>query len=214
LQLTRFLFRKAIKLHNRLRGPRRYRYLLKSIREIKPKCILELGTWNGTRAVQMISEARKFNSAEEIAYYGFDLFEEMTERILQEESSKWPPSFREVEERLLETGVKISLYKGDTRESLPRMISQLPKMDFVFVDGGHSVETISSDWLCVQQLMHRNTTVIFDDYWNREGAGAKTVLENIDKERFDVDILPVQDRFEKESEILEIRLARVRLRSE
>ena len=105
LQLPKFLFRKAIKLHDRLRGPRRYRYLLKSIREIKPKCILELGTWNGTRAVQMISEARKFNSAEEIAYYGFDLFEEMTERILREESSKWPPSFHEVEERLLETGV-------------------------------------------------------------------------------------------------------------
>ena len=81
------------------------------------------------------------------------------------------------------------------------------------MDGGHSVETISSDWLCVQQLMHRNTTVIFDDYWNREGAGAKPVLDNIDKKRFNVDILPVRDRFEKESEILEIRLARVRLRS-
>jgi len=214
LQLTKFLYRKAIKLHNRLRGPRRYRYLFRSIREIKPKCILELGTWNGTRAVQMILEARKFNSAEEIAYYGFDLFEEMTERILQEETSKWPPSFREVEERLLKTGVKISLYKGDTRESLPRMISQLPKMDFIFVDGGHSVETISSDWLCVQQLMHRNTTVIFDDYWNRDDAGAKPVLENIDKERFHVDILPVQDRFEKESGILKIKFARVRLRSE
>lgn len=192
-------------------GPRRYRYLFKTIRRLRPATIMEIGTWRGARAVQMIDEAQKFRPASEITYYGFDLFEEMTEAQLAKEVSKRPPTQTEVESRLLATGVASRLYKGDTTRVLPRVLAELPQMDFVFIDGGHSIETIRSDWENVEALMHERTVVIFDDYWRgRIDAGAKPTVDGIDRSRYDVEVLPRVDTFTKEWGRLEIQFARVR----
>jgi hypothetical protein len=50
-------------------------------------------------------------------------------------------------------------------------------MDLIFIDGGHRLETVWSDWLGVQPLLDENTLVRFDDYWNREQAGCKTLVD-------------------------------------
>jgi hypothetical protein len=42
-------------------------------------------------------------------------------------------------------GAKIFLFKGDTREVLPKVVNTLPMMDFIFIDSGHSLETIEND---------------------------------------------------------------------
>ena len=199
-----------VRIIKKINKPRRYKNLNQTIDQLKPKNIMEIGVWNGNRSLQMITAAQKYHSPEKINYYGFDLFEDLTLEKFKEEVSKMPPLKQEVEDKLRMTKSNINLFKGDTIQSLPENIAKLPKMDFIFIDGGHSLKTITNDWYCVQQLMHNETVVIFDDYWNRNDAGAKPIIEGIDKERFGVEILKPQDKFKKEWGILKINFVKVK----
>ena len=193
--------------------PLRYKCLFETIKKNKCKRIMEIGTWNGEHALQMIEEAKKNSPAGKVEYYGFDLFEMLDNGTALEEYAKIPPTLEEVREKLAKTDAKISLYKGYTKETLPDVINDLPKMDLVFIDGGHSIETIENDWRYTQQVMDDHTIVIFDDYWNREDAGCKKVVDAIDKTKYEVTILPIQDKFKKEWGTLTINFVQVRLRT-
>lgn len=177
------------------KAPRRYHHLFDTIREIKAKHILEIGVWNGKRAVRMIQEARLASS--QIKYFGFDLFEDLGVQRYQSELSKMPPTEAQVRSLLVDTKAEIFLYKGNTLETLPKVVGSLPKMDFIFIDGGHSIETIANDWKYLQSCIDERTVVIFDDYWrNREDAGCKSIVDAVDREKYNVEILPEIDVFD------------------
>jgi predicted O-methyltransferase YrrM len=194
-------------------GPQRYRNLFLTIQRTKAKRIMEIGTWSADRAIQMIKESRKYNSIEEIEYYGFDLFEEMNDETFKSEISKRPPLEADVYKKLTQTGAKISLYKGDTMKTLAEAVTALPKMDFIYIDGGHSHETIANDWKYSEMLMHENTIVIFDDYWlNREDGGCKKIIDSLDRQKYKVELSKQLDTFDnKDFGRLEIRYAIVSL---
>ncbi len=180
--------------HDTFKAPKRYHHLYDTIKSNHPKTILEIGVWNGKRGVEMLKEALKHQG--EVDYYGFDLFEDLGETGYIEELSKMPPTEDKVKTLLQTTKANIHLYKGNTLKTLSEAVGKIPKMDFIFIDGGHSVETIASDWKYVQELMHKDTVVIFDDYWrNRTDAGCKAVVDAIDHNQFNVEILPEIDRF-------------------
>ena len=101
----------------------------------------------------------------------------------------------EEEKKLQETGVNVHLYKGNTMKTLPAVISDLPPMDVIFIDGGHSLETIQNDWRCAKALMSEKTAVIFDDYWLNRHDGARPVVDAIDRTKYTVNLLPVVDVF-------------------
>ncbi|MBA7507589.1 hypothetical protein ES706_06309 [subsurface metagenome] len=191
-----------------VKEPRRYKYLFEIIRKNKCRKIMEIGTWNGEHALQMIEEAKRNFPPEEVQYYGFDLFELLDSETASKEfsKSKIPPALEIVKEKLEKTNAEIDLYQGDTRETLPRVVNELPKMDFVFIDGGHSIEAIQNDWTYTQKVMDEKTIVIFDDYWNRDDAGCKRVVEGIDKTKFEAKILPIQDKFKGELGMRELEI--------
>ena len=56
---------------------------------------------------------------------------------------------------------------------MPKVVDGLPKMELIFIDGGHDYDTCKSDWENVKRLMHPGTSVFFHDY-NIEGV-RKTV---------------------------------------
>lgn len=200
------------KISNRLKRPKRYTQIFKIIKKAKPRRIMEVGTWNGNRAWQMIQLAQKYYLPEEVEYYGFDLFEGMTEEVYKQEKSKWPPAMAEVKEKLEATGAKIFLFAGDTLEALPSVTPKLPKMDFIFIDGGHSLKTIANDWFWSEKLMDKKATLIFDDYWlGRTDAGCKVTVDNLNREKFEVKILSKTDHFDNtDFGRLAIKLVRVR----
>lgn len=207
--MFRKLFKKIISLKNR---PRRYWYIFRTIKTTRPRRIMEIGTWSGDRALKMIKVAQRYYPSGEVEYYGFDLFELMTPNKFSSEISKWPPTLSEVETRLNTSGAKIFLYKGDTIDTLPVGLKNLPKMDLIFIDGGHSLATVANDWQYASVLMHPKTIVIFDDYWpDRSDAGSKVTVDAIDRTRFDVKIIPITDKF-KNTDFgpLTIKLARVK----
>ncbi|MFT7644522.1 MAG: putative O-methyltransferase YrrM [Candidatus Paceibacteria bacterium] len=197
--------------HGKFKAPKRYHHLFDEVVKNKAATILEVGTWNGVRALQMIETAQK-NTSETINYIGFDLFEDLTNEIFLRELSKKPPSQNDVEQKLLKTGANITLIKGNTLETLPEYIKNAPKVDFIFIDGGHDVATIQSDWDCVNKLMHDETVVIFDDYWrNRKTESAGPTVDTIDTDIYNVEILPEIDKFDNSDfGRLEISFARVK----
>ena len=66
---------------------------------------------------------------------------------------------------LLEAHARIKLIKGNTLMTLPNFPKK-NKIDFIFIDGGHSVKTIRNDWNQSKKLMHKNTVVVFDDFYS------------------------------------------------
>lgn len=165
-------------------GPQRYEWLLELVRRKQPKHILEVGTWNGVRALEMI------RASPGARYYGFDLFEEGTPELDSVEKNVKPHhSVQNVSAMLTAQGVPHELHKGNSRETLQAFGNgKTPFIDFAFIDGGHSVDTIRSDWECVRAVMAPGGLVVFDDYY--EGLspgdldlyGANKVLEGLDYE--------------------------------
>lgn len=187
----------------------RYFYLFEHIKQLHPKTIMEIGVWRGVRAKQMIEVAARFHPTTEIQYFGFDLFEDIEDGQVRREFAKTPLAEKYIQDVLEKTGAIIKLFRGDTSKTLPQSIAHLPTVDFVFIDGGHSIASIENDWRYVQEVIGEGSVVIFDDYWNREDSGCKKVVDSISRRDFNVQILPLQDRVHKKDGILTINFARV-----
>lgn len=173
----------------------RYSHIIEAVTANKPCKIMEIGVFTGETALKMIEEAKKYS--ENVEYYGFDLFEDLSSEQFRTGLSKKPLSFNEVKIKLAGSGAEIYLFKGDTKVVLPRMQNELPKMDLIFIDGGHDLETIENDWKYSEMILAEKGVVIFDDYWNREDSGCKKLVDSLDRSKYNVKILPKTDRFLK-----------------
>lgn len=200
--------------------PKRYRNLLKTIYEERCRRIIEIGTYNGVHACQMIETANIFYPVNQIEYYGFDLFEGLTREDFQKEFSKQPPKYSEIKQRLEKTGAVIRLYVRYSSDTLPNFLEEKEdgkQIDFVFIDGGHSIGTITSDWNYVKKIMNYKTVVIFDDYYNNKepevsGVGCQSLITGLDRNVYDIEILEPEDHFEKEWGTLRVSMVKVRLK--
>jgi predicted O-methyltransferase YrrM len=164
-------------------GMARYAQLLDIISEIRPKQICEIGTWNGANAARMIQEAARYRPIERIEYTGFDLFEDMTGEHLRREGSKAAVHSNIISTRLLATGARIKLIRGDTVDTMPMNYIEA---DLYFIDGGHSEDTINSDWKNIGFAAYKNhAVVIFDDYYHSgkpDGIGCNELIDGLDTE--------------------------------
>jgi predicted O-methyltransferase YrrM len=194
--------------------PRRYANLFRTIHERRCRRLVEIGTWNGVHAEQMIRTAAVHAPIRDIRYRGFDLFEDLSEEELARELSKRPPSYEEVLARLRRTGADVRLFRGNTRVTLPQAADELRQADFVFIDGGHSIETITSDWNAVRDAMRVDAIVVFDDYYvdpgpELLGLGCQTIIAGLDRGTYRVELLEPCDAFAKPWGLLKVRMARV-----
>lgn len=178
---------------------KRYVNLLIQIFKKKPKKIVEIGVYNGRRAIQMIEAAKIFNK--DVEYYGFDLFEEITDKIYEDEASKFPENFNNIKS-LLEKHAKIFLYKGFTRDTLRKFSEKEIKVDFIFVDGGHAVETIENDYFYSSKIAKDNACIIFDDFYETQTIdlkrfGSNNLYEKLKLNKNNPKILPFSDKYKK-----------------
>ncbi len=189
------------------RGMSRYAQLLDVIDECKPRSIVEIGTWKGDRAIQMIQQAAKYHPMDKIVYQGFDLFEQMDGEKFRAEYSKasWPLSV--VRRRIEATGARIELVQGNTNEiEGPADIA-----DLYFIDGGHSVETITNDWALVMSSM-TNGTIVFDDYYHSGASpefGCNVIIDKLDRSKWEVCHLPARTTSHDGKEIGMVKVRKV-----
>jgi len=140
----------------------RYDKLIEIAAAMKPGVIIEIGTHRGVRASQLKHHCH--------TYYGFDLWEAGNDATDKRESNGKGRSTKQQAVQAL-AGCNFELIAGDTRETLPAFCKRGIKADFVFIDGGHSVETIQSDWDAIKQILNLGAVVVFDDYYEPERAG-------------------------------------------
>jgi predicted O-methyltransferase YrrM len=176
----------------------RYAELLKYIRRIQPNTIIEVGTWNGERAMAMAKEALKHRPF--VSYLGYSLFEEATpETDAEEFNVKTNYSLAEVKATLNEfaertPGFRFQLVRGNTRETLAKN----PQIaDFAFIDGGHSVETIDSDY----EALKGCGFIVLDDYYTDyknvidiSKVGCNMLIDRLMREHKRVSIVPPRDK--------------------
>lgn len=203
-------------------SPKRYRNLLTAIKKTKATSILEVGVYRGTRSKEMIEAAQLFSPGAKIRYYGFDLFEDLTDELLKSEFSKRPPSQAAIQALLEQTGAEIRLHKGFSQLTMPAFVEQWKKnpqpIDMIFIDGGHAEETIADDWKNTIPLMGPQTVVIFDDYYLEDysahigRAGCQYLIDGLDRSTYDVTLLEPADEFPREWGRFRLCLAQVTLK--
>lgn len=192
---------------------------------------LEVGTYDGKRATAVLRAWTAFDRKFTANYYGFDLFEDLTPEMQAAElsKSKLPPSEATVRAHMMRevSRTRIHLFKGNTTESLPRALSEIPRwsdtpllqrpvlnvlpetVNLAFIDGGHSLATIQSDWDNVRRLMSVGTVVLFDDYYeNRQDFGCKQLIDKLRTDpEYVVELLDPVDHIPQNG--LQIRMAHV-----
>lgn len=178
--------------------------------------ILEVGVFAGQRSEEMIKHCLEVRKLPAVSFAGFDLFEDMTpdRNIAEFGKPRLAPRMEKVRARLISNRVLVSLFRGDTLETLPVAKSLFRGVvDFVFLDGGHSLETIASDWSHVKEMLAPGGICLFDDYYDdRNDVGCKHLIDSLkDDPVWDAKALDPIDRVEKAK--LDIRTARVSRRS-
>jgi len=150
--------------------PTRYKQIADIIREYKPKSIIEVGTWNGGRAIEMALAA--FENQDEILYRGFDLFEDGTlETDAEEFNLKAHNTQAAVIKRLQDFRAKMmekkkvftfEIGKGNSKDTLKDRNDL--NADLVLIGGGNSIPTTRSDY---DNLKH-NPVVLIDNYYRED----------------------------------------------
>ena len=162
--------------------PMRYDLLIQLAAQKKPNILVEIGTHKGARA--------KLLKAHCLEYYGFDLWEAGTaETDAAESNGKGRSSKAQAAAAL--AGSRFELIAGNTRETLPEFAKRGIPIDFAWIDGGHSVETIASDWHWISQMLAPSAIVVFDDYYEpeRPGFGCNRIVAGIPHELLAGDLI-------------------------
>ena len=162
----------------------RYEHVDRIVAETGATRLMEIGTWTGQRALSMIRTAHERNP-ESPDYIGFDLFELANHDKLVAEgtASKPPPSANSVFKKLDATGAGLSIIRGDTKTTLGQNHNR-STYDFIFIDGGHSWETIENDWKEAQNYAHDGTVFLLDDYYYNDpdevkGIGCQKLVQSL-----------------------------------
>jgi predicted O-methyltransferase YrrM len=183
-----------------MQKPQRYLKLEEEIIKM-PTClsIMEIGVHKGNSSAIMLNSALRKHSS--VKYYGFDVFEDMTPALLAKEVSKKPFSEGTIRTNLESiSGSEVFLYKGFSQETIPSFCKDHKGfMDFIFLDGGHSEETIKSDWKNIQPLIGDHTIIILDDYIVKKDPnrtwGCNFLIDNLDDKIWKMEKLPPIDEF-------------------
>ena len=167
---------------------------LSLVEEYKPKNVLEIGVFCGVTS-RNICELLKTNFGSDFRYYGLDLFgssktsgvDEIEPKFLENQKFSNPlktiyynfikkenlNSKISVQNFLKKFSQNIELIEGDTRVTLEKV--PLSEIDFVFLDGGHSYDTVLSDLQKLYDNMKNNSRIVCDDF-----AGI-TKIESVEK---------------------------------
>ena len=149
--------------------PNRYQQIVQIMKKYKPTSVIETGTWNGGRAIEMALTAFEYSNT--FTYYGYDLFEDATVQTdFEEFNGKAHNKLSAVQNRLKEFAEHVKenknknfifeLHKGNTRETLK---DQGEWFDMAFIGGGNSIKTVAHDYECVKK-----TPIIMLDHYFRQ----------------------------------------------
>ncbi len=188
---------------------------LSRLEKYKPKNILEIGVFCGVTARNNCDFLNKIHG-KKFSYTGIDLFgsdkksliNEIEPKFLKDQKFSNPlkniyynlilkenlNSLKSVEKLLKKYKNNIKLIKGDTNIELKKI--NLSDIDFVFIDGGHSYETVINDLETLyKSLKGKNTILLCDDYGSASYiSDVKKAIDHFTKTN-NLSIELIKDRF-------------------
>ena len=127
----------------------------------KPKTICEIGTHSGKSANQFVRHCARYQP--ELSYIGYDAFELVAnnEEFAKQERNGKGHGVKKQAIKYLEhqkesfPNYTYKLVQGLTQDTLKEGV-----YDFVYIDGGHSYETVMHDY----NKLKDSKVIVFDDY--------------------------------------------------
>jgi len=189
---------------------------LQIINEHKPKVFLEIGVFCGVTA-RNVCELLKEVHSEDFKYIGIDLFgqraskSEKVPNYLKEQKFSNPlknffynfilrenlNSYESVTHFLKGFSKNVTLIKGNSNVILKNL--DMKDIDFVFLDGGHSFETVFNDLNLIYKKISSNkgAVILCDDY--EDATYITGVKKAVDKfvEEHEMKLEIIQKRFAK-----------------
>jgi len=167
------------------------------VKQQNPKSFLEIGVFTGVTA-RNVCELLSLINNKDFFYLGIDLFEDFQEAINNEvvpefliNKQNFSNPFKSfvynflLREKLnsLESVSKflkkfqnnIELKKGNSLDILNKI--DLKIFDMIFVDGGHSYETVKFELGVILKNINDNCLVVCDDYLYAEAVGVKKAID-------------------------------------
>lgn len=153
------------------------------IRNIRPKVIVETGTFLGVSTIWLASALRAIGGGSLHTYDLFRAFDEWTE----EEKAAYTPMRPHVERHLSAAGLAdlVILHEGDTRVTIAESRDELRAaggVQFAFLDGDHSAEGVLADLRALEPVLQVGGFVLLHDTFpevcSREGP--RWLLDHLD----------------------------------
>ena len=172
---------------------------LEEIASKKPNSFLEVGVFQGVTARNVCELLHDINNGE-FKYIGIDLFSldktdtyegwiDGTNEVIPgtEQNNiikkiyfnyilkSEPYSLRAVSHLLKKFEKNVNLIKDDSNLALKKI--DMSKIDYVFLDGGHSYETVKNDLELSKLVIKNNGTILCDDYNLHFAPGVKKAID-------------------------------------
>ena len=167
------------------------------VKDRKPKNFLEIGVFTGVTA-RNICELLSLINNRKFYYLGIDLFEDFEDAISDEVVPEFLTnkqnfsnplkslfynfllseklnSLASVSKFLKKFGKNVELKKGNSLDILGKI--DLKIFDMIFVDGGHSYETVKFELEIILKNMKTTCLLICDDYSLIEATGVKKAID-------------------------------------
>ena len=172
--------------------------LLDQIEIYKPKNFIEVGVFQGVTSRNVCEKLYEIHK-ENFLFHGIDIFEDTNINIDNKEMTikhnkisnpfkhlifniilrKNLFSIDSIYSFLKKFKNNVRLYKGFSETELPKI--DMSKIDMVFLDGGHSYETVRSDLSLILKGIKKNKIIICDDY-DQVDYGVKRAVDEILKQ--------------------------------
>ena len=172
------------------------------VKQHNPKNFLEIGVFTGVTA-RNVCELLYLINNKDFFYLGIDLFEDFHEAISNEVVPEFLVkkqnfsnplkslvynfllkeklnSLTSVSKFLKKFQNNIELKKGNSLNILPK--TDLKIFDMIFVDGGHSYETVKFELDIIFKSIKDNCLVVCDDYSLQEATGIKKAIDETVRE--------------------------------
>ena len=171
-------------------------FFLKDVEKKRPKTFLEVGVFHGVTARNVCELLYKIHK-NDFKYVGIDLFEVNDENksevipsttfssplknfYFKHIKRQNPYSKKAVEDLLKKFNDKINLIKGNSNLILKKI--DMSKVDYVFLDGGHTYETVKNDLENCLEVINSNGIVMCDDYNFGHLPDVKNAIDEFVKE--------------------------------
>ena len=169
--------------------------LLDQIKTYKPKNFLEVGVFQGVTSRNICEKLNIINDGN-FLFHGIDLFEDTNKTLDNKEMTikhnklsnpfkhlifniilkKDLHSIESIYKFLDKFKDSIHLYKGFSDTELPKV--GLSEIDMIFLDGGHSYDTVSSDLSLILKEIKKGKVIICDDY-DQKTYGVKKAVDEL-----------------------------------